>query len=237
MVGRFRHIHIHLAGSGAFPAGNALILIHLHLEEGHPVEQRVERAQRAEPLAERSVEQYAQRNHRQQDAEFPCKQLAQRRPDAGIGKGQRDGSLQHALGAEVFAEERVSHANIVHKERRQQENHHQQDGILEICQRLQLLRGELLRGNFMEQFLKPAEGTQKTADKASQQDSQQNEKACDIIGKAELGRPHYRLKRPDRTSTGGCRAGVAIQPGYTYGFPCALIQFALEKVRQMQVGQ
>ena len=118
MVGRFRHIHIHLAGSGAFPAGDALILIHLHLEEGHPVEQRVERAKRAEPLAERSVEQYAQRNHRQQDAEFPCKQLAQRRPDAGIGKGQRDGSLQHALGAEVFAEERVSHANIVHKERR-----------------------------------------------------------------------------------------------------------------------
>ena len=118
MVGRFRHIHIHLAGSSAFPAGDALILIHLHLEEGHPVEQRVERAKRAEPLAERSVEQYAQRNHRQQDAEFPCKQLAQRRPDAGIGKGQRDGSLQHALGAEVFAEERVSHANIVHKERR-----------------------------------------------------------------------------------------------------------------------
>ena len=35
-----------------------------------------------------------------------------------LGKGQRDGSLQHALGAEVFAEERVTHANIVHKERR-----------------------------------------------------------------------------------------------------------------------
>ena len=186
MVGRFRHIHIHLAGSGAFPAGNALILIHLHLEEGHPVEQRVERAQRAEPLAERSVEQYAQRNHRQQDAEFPCKQLAQRRPDAGIGKGQRDGSLQHALGAEVFAEERVAHAHIVHKERRQQENHHQQDSVFQVCQRLQPLCGKLLRWDFMQQLLKPAEGTEEAADKASQQDSQQNEKACDIIGEAEL---------------------------------------------------
>ena len=48
MVGRFRHIHVHLAGSGAFPAGDALILVHLHLEEGHPVEQRVECAKRAE---------------------------------------------------------------------------------------------------------------------------------------------------------------------------------------------
>ncbi len=53
------------------------------------------------------------------------------------------------------------------------------------------------RGDFMQQLLKPAEGAQKTADKASQQDSQQNEKACDIIGKAELGRAHHRLKRPD----------------------------------------
>ena len=87
MVGRFCHVHVHLAGSGAFPAGDALILIHLHLEEGHPVEQRVECAQRAEPLAKRPVEQHTQHDHRQQNAEFPCKQLAQRRPDAGIGKG------------------------------------------------------------------------------------------------------------------------------------------------------
>ena len=47
MVGRFRHIHVHLAGSGAFPTGDALTLVHLHLEKGHPVEQGVERAQRA----------------------------------------------------------------------------------------------------------------------------------------------------------------------------------------------
>ena len=237
MVGRFRHIHIHLAGSGAFPAGNALILIHLHLEEGHPVEQRVERAQRAEPLAEGTVEQYAQHDHRQQDAELPCKQLAQRRPDAGIGKGQRDGSLQHALGAEVFAEERVSHAHIVHKERRQQENHHQQDGVLEVCQGLELLCGELLCRELMQQLLKPAKGTEEAADKAPQQHAQQNEKACDIIGEAEPGRPHYRLKRPDGTGSGGRRTGVAVQPRHADGLPRPLIQSALEKVRQMQVGQ
>ena len=38
VVGRFRHIHIHLAGFGAFSAGDALVFIHLNLEEGHPVE-------------------------------------------------------------------------------------------------------------------------------------------------------------------------------------------------------
>ena len=237
MVGRFRHIHVHLAGSGAFPTGDALTLVHLHLEKGHPVEQGVERAQRAEPLAEGTVEQYAQHDHRQQDAELPCKQLAQRRPDAGIGEGQRDGSLQHALGAEVFAEEGVAHANVVHKERRQQENHHQQDSVLEVCQGPEFLCGELLCRDLMQQLLKPAEGTEEAADKAPQQHAQQNEKACDIIGEAELGRPHHRLKCPDRTGSGGRRTGVAVQPRHADGFPSALIQSSLEEVRQVQVGQ
>ena len=186
VVGRFRHIHIHLAGFGAFSAGDALVFIHLNLEEGHPVEQRIERTQWAEPLAEGTIEYHAQHDHRQQDAEFPGKQAPQCRSDAGIGKGQRDGSLQHTLRAEVLAEEGVAHAHIVHEERRQQKDHHQQNGILEVRQGLQLPCGELLRGNFMQQILKPPEGTQKSADKPSQKNSQQDEEAGDIIGKAEL---------------------------------------------------
>ena len=186
VVGRFRHIHIHLAGFGAFSAGDALVFIHLNPEEGHPVEQRIECTQWAEPLAEGTIEYHAQHDHRQQDAEFPCKQAPKCRSDAGIGKGQRDGSLQHTLRAEVLAEEGVAHAHIVHEERRQQKDHHQQNGILEVRQGLQLPCGELLRGNFMQQILKPPEGTQKSADKPSQKNSQQDEEAGDIIGKAEL---------------------------------------------------
>ncbi len=186
VVGRFRHIHIHLAGFGAFSAGDALVFIHLNPEEGHPVEQRIECTQWAEPLAEGTIEYHAQHDHRQQDAEFPGKQAPQCRSDAGIGKGQRDGSLQHALRAEVLAEEGVAHAHIVHEERRQQKDHHQQNGILKVRQGLQLPCGELLRGNFMQQILKPPEGTQKSADKPSQKNSQQDEEAGDIIGKAEL---------------------------------------------------
>ena len=237
MVGRFRHVHIHLAGSGTFSAGYALAFVHLHLEEGHLVEQRVECAKRAEPLAEGTVEYHAQHDYRQQDTEFPGKQAPQRRPDAGIGKGQRDGPLQHALWAEVFTKERITHAYIVHKERRQQEDHHQQYSVLEIGQGLEFLCGEILRRDFMKQFLKPAEGTQKTSDKASQQDSQQNEETCDIIRKAELGRPNHRLKRTDGTGTGGRWAGVAVQPRHADVFPCALIQASFEEVRQVQVGQ
>ena len=237
MVGRLCHVHIHFAGLGAFPAGDAFAPVYLHLEQGYPVEQRVKRTQRAQPLAEGPVKYDTQHDHCQQDAEFPCKQAPQRRPDAGIGKGQRDGPLQHALGAEVFTEERVTHAYIIHKERRQQEDHHQQHSVFQVCQRLQPLCGKLLSGDFMQQFLKPAEGTQKTADKASQQDSQQNKETCDIIGKAELGRPHHRLKRTDGTGTGGRWAGVAVQPRHADVFSRALIQPAFKEVRQVQVGQ
>ena len=237
MVGRLCHVHIHFAGLGAFPAGDAFAPVYLHLEQGYPVEQRVKRPQRTEPLAEGAVEYHAQHDHRQQDAEFPCKQASQRRPDAGIGKGQRDGPLQHALWAEVFTEERVTHAYIIHKERRQQEDHHQQHSVFQVCQRLQPLCGKLLSGDFVQQLLKPAEGAQKTADEASQQDSQQNEETCDIVGEAELGRPHHRLKRPDGAGPGRRRTGVAVQPRHADGLPRPLIQSALEKVRQMQVGQ
>ena len=55
VVGRFRHIHIHLAGFGAFSTGDALVFIHLNLEEGHPVEQRIECTQWAEPLDRKST--------------------------------------------------------------------------------------------------------------------------------------------------------------------------------------
>ena len=186
VVGRFRHIHIHLAGFGTLPAGDALVLIHLHLEQGHLVQQGVERAQGTQPLAEGAIDHDAQDDHRQQHDELPREQAAQRRPDTGVGQGQRDRALQHALRAEVLAEEGVAHAHIVHEERRQQKDHHQQNGILKVRQGLQLPCGELLRGNFMQQILKPPEGTQKSADKPSQKNSQQDEEAGDIIGKAEL---------------------------------------------------
>ena len=44
-------------------------------------------------------------------------------------------------------------------------------------------------------------------------------------------------ERPDGTGAGRRRTGVAVQPRHTDGLPRALIQSALEEIRQMQVGQ
>ena len=89
----------------------------------------------------------------------------------------------------------------------------------------------------MQQLLKPAKGTQKAADKASQQNAQQNQNSCDIIGKAEFRRADHRLKGPDGTGAGGCRTGIAVESRHTDGLPRALVQPALKKIRQMQIGQ
>lgn len=169
MIGCFCHIHIHFAGSSAFPTGNTFALVHLHLKKGHPVHQGIKCSQRTKPFTEGAIEQYTQHKDYQQNGEFPCKKRAKCRPDAGIGNRQRDRPLQHALWAEVLAEKGVPHTHVVHQKRRQQNDHHQQNGVFEIGQRLQLLCGELFRGNFMQQLLKPSEGAEKAADEASQQ--------------------------------------------------------------------
>ncbi len=62
--------------------------VYAHLEQRDLVQQRIERAQRAQPLAEGAVEHHAAHDDRQQDAGLPCEQLAQRSADARIGQGE-----------------------------------------------------------------------------------------------------------------------------------------------------
>ena len=104
--------------------------VYAHLEQRDFVQQRIERAQRAQPLAEGAVEYHAAHDDRQQDAGLPCEQLAQRSADARIGQGEGNGTLQHALRAEILAEEGVAHAQLIDRQQRQQHHHDQQHRIL-----------------------------------------------------------------------------------------------------------
>ena len=159
MIRRFRHIHIHLAGFGAFAAGNAFVPIHLHPKQGHAIQQGIERTQRTQPLTERSEKQHAQHDDRQQNAQFPGKQLAQCRANARIDKGKRDRTLQNPLWTEIFAKEGISDSHIIRSQYRKHAYHHDQNPIFEITQRFELPRGKLLRWNFVQQLLQPTKGT------------------------------------------------------------------------------
>ena len=104
--------------------------VYAHLEQRDLVQQRIERAQRAQPLAEGAVEHYTAHNDCQQNAGFPCEQLAQRGADARIGQGERNSTFQHTLRAEIFAEEGVAHAQLVDRQQWQQHHHDQKHSIL-----------------------------------------------------------------------------------------------------------
>ena len=89
----------------------------------------------------------------------------------------------------------------------------------------------------MKKILKPTEWTQKAADKASQQYSEQYKSSCDIIWETIFCRSRHRLKRTDRAGSGCRRTGVAVKSRHTYLFSGSPINSALQKIWQMQVAQ
>ena len=213
------------------------MFINLHSEKRHLVKQRIKCAQRTQPLAERAVEKHTQQDYRDQNAELPRKERTERGAYAGIDGGERYRTLKYPLRTKVLAEERISHTDIVCDKHWQQNYHKKQNRVFYVGQRLQLFGGDLFGRNLVQQLLKPSERTQKPADEAAEQHAEQNEKSCDVVGKAEFRRPHHCLKRADRTGTRCRRAGIAIESRNANGFSFSLIDAPLQKVRQMKVGQ
>lgn len=211
--------------------------VYLHLKQGNAVEQRVKRAQRAQPFAERPPEQHAEKNHGGQHSRLPGEQCAERRANAGVHQGERDRALEDSLRTQVFAEDRVAHAELVHQNGRQQHYHHEQHGVLEIPQRLQPFGGQLRGGDMVQQLLKPAERAEKAADEPSEQHAQQDQQAGDVIAEAEAGRADDCLKRADGARARRARAGIAVQSGHTDPLAVALIQSAGKEIRQVDVGE
>ena len=74
MVGLFGDIDIHFACLCTSTAGYTFIFVHLHLKKRYPIQKRIKCAQRTQPFAERTVEQHAQHNRNNQDAELPREQ-------------------------------------------------------------------------------------------------------------------------------------------------------------------
>ena len=113
--------------------------------------------------------------------------MSQRRSNAGIGNGQRNGALEHTLRTDVLTKERVAHAHVVNHQDGQQHHGKQQHNVLDVRERLELFRGELFAGNLMKQLLQPAKRAQKPAYKSSQQHAEQNERTGNVVGEVELG--------------------------------------------------
>ena len=75
----------------------------------------------------------------------------------------------------------------------------------------------------MQQLLKPAERTQKTADEPSEQDAEQDQDTGDVIRKPELRRADDCLKGADRARARRAGTGIAVQAGHADRLAAALI--------------
>ncbi len=88
----------------------------------------------------------------------------------------------------------------------------------------------------MEKVLKPAEGAQKTADESAEQNSEKQQKPCDIVGKTEFRRADNGLKSPYGARACGSGAGIAIQPRHTDSFCAAHINCTLKEIGEIYVA-
>ena len=113
MIGCADHINVHLTNPGALAARDTFARVDLNPQQGHLIHERIECAERANPFAEGAIEQNAQHYHGNENDKFPSKELSQRRSNAGIGNGQRNGALEHTLRTDVLTKERVAHAHVV----------------------------------------------------------------------------------------------------------------------------
>lgn len=140
VVRRPQDVDVHLAGFRTLPAGNAGLSIGLDREQRHAIHECVEGTERTEPLAERAVDEDAQDDDPDQDEQLPLEKRTERGADAGVGQRERKRALEYALRAEVLAEKRVAHAELVDREGREQHHHEEQHKVLQVGERLQLFR-------------------------------------------------------------------------------------------------
>lgn len=235
VVRGLQDVDIHLAGFRAFPAGNTVLSIGLDREQRHAVHECVEGTERAEPLAERAVDEDAQDDDHDQDEQLPAEKRTERRADAGVCQRERDRALEYTLRAEVLAEKRIAHAELVDREGRKQHHHEEQDEVLQVRERLQLLRGELLPRKLVQQLLKPAERAQEAADEAAEQHAEEDQEAGDVVGEAEARRADHSLKGTDRAGTGRRRARIAVEPRNAGDLALPLVDAARPEIRQVEV--
>lgn len=237
VVRRLQDVDIHGAGFRALPAGNTGLSIGLDREQRHAIHECVEGTERTEPLAERAVDKDAQNDNHNQDEQLPAEKRTERRTDAGVCQRKRDRALEYALRAEVLAEKRIAHAELVDREGREQHHHEEQHEVLHVRERLQLLRGELLPRELVQQLLEPAERAQKAADEAAEQYAEEDQEAGDVVGEAEARRADHGLEGTDRAGTGRRRAGIAVEPRNAGDLALPLVDAACPKIRQVEVRE
>ena len=223
--------NIHLAVRHAAPAVRAFALLDLHAENRHAREQPVNRPQRAEEAAERTVEEHARQQNRHHDDEFARKEDVEDGELARIDRVRQQAhcALERPRRADVLAEAR--HGILLQAVRQRDDDHkHRQQDVFEIRQRM----GEaaflhLRRRNLVEQFLNQPQRTEPAADGAPQNQPVEHQNAQNVVRRALIRGRQRVLQRPQRTCANRARTGVAVEPRHAKVLDAAGVDVALDE--------
>ena len=106
-----------------------------------------------------------------------------------------------------------------------------------MSERLYFFCGKFPGWYFMQQFLKPSEGTEESTYETTKQDSQHHEKACHIKRDSEFRRTWDCLQSSYRTGSRCGRARIAVEARYAEFFQISLIDSSFRQVQQEKIWQ
>ena len=212
-------------------AGGTLLPFPAYLYQAETVEPSIDRSQRAEILAERTVYFRGQEQNGQQKPQLPEKQQSGLAAQQGVGAQQGQGAEKGAGGTEIFTKSRRFGKISSQQEQGAGACQKNQDGVLSIFQDMMERKPFFLaeKRNFMQQVLQKSERTEPAAHKPSQQTSEQEEKSQH--GKRHLEPPAVEKGLERAHGAGGqcAGAGITVQSGYADIFQVSLVDLSIQE--------
>ena len=212
---------------------DAFFLVDFQPVKAVTVQKAVDGPQGTQHPAEEAVDHHAAYQDDDQKGSLPDEHGAHGGVQRFIGTHQGHGAGEGAGRADVLAEGRIAKAVIGEDHRPQQQDG--KEDILDVFHPFG--QAQLFQRDFVEQFLDQPEGTQKTAYEPAQHHADGQQKAHHIEAEIEFYRAHHRLQSPDGAGGGGCRTGIAVQPGIAEILPFAGVQLAGEEIAGMKIAQ
>ncbi len=230
--------NLHGANLFALFAPSTRMWIHMIPIYRNPIEQRIDGSQRTDVLAERTIDQYGQKNSADQNPQLPLEEKADDALQRRIRGNQWDSALQCACRTDPLTEPGKSGACCIHNKQWEQNNEHQQNNIFQPPQRPVQAKSPnfFQKRNFIKQFLYQSKWTQKATNKTSQHCPNQQEKSQQIEGYLIFCASQHRLQRTDRAGPKASRTGIAVQPGNAKILQPSVINFPLKKSDDIAIG-
>ena len=207
-------LYIHLAATYTQAAAVAAVGIHFDACQGEAVEESIDRSQRTDKAAEAAVAERAGCSNDQHDHPFAGEQDLQLVEGSGIGfvLQKTDCPLQRPGRADVLAEARERNSLFDSDPDGNRNREHHQKHVFQIRKP----SGpdalfDLGHGNLMQNLLNQSQRTQPSADRSSQNHTEQCQNSQYIPWCGVTGCVQCILQRTKRAACDRPRAGIAVE--------------------------